>query len=189
MARSKAVIRLAALDRREALSSDERKAKGEAIRERLWSLEEFKRAKCVLFYASFRSEVETLGMIADALRDGKRVMVPKVEASGLTVSEINGLGELSKGYMGIPEPSGDKAGAIGDADLIVLPGAAFDESGNRLGYGRGYYDKLLSGTKGKVPLIALAFDVQVTESVPSEAHDIKVDAIVTEKRVIWTGKR
>ena len=190
----KKAIRKAALERRGAIPPDVRRAKSERIRERLLALDEFKSAKRVLFYASFRDEVETIGMIADALKMGKRIMLPRVETDKLALYEIEKADELTEGYMGIPEPVGNKKrlGSLDEIDLVIMPGAAFDPKGNRLGYGKGYYDKLLSGagTRGRPGLlIALAFETQVVEAVPAESHDIRVDAIVTEERVVWTGRR
>ncbi|MDP2167330.1 MAG: 5-formyltetrahydrofolate cyclo-ligase [Thermodesulfovibrionales bacterium] len=190
---SKDHIRSEILKNRDAIPPQVRRAKGSAIKERLFSLREFKEAKKILFYASFKTEVETSGMIADSLSTGKKVMLPKVdmESSSLKIYEITGLEELQAGYMGIPEPasSPDKLRAADDADLVVMPGAAFDEHGGRLGYGKGYYDKMLSGMKKETLLIALAYEEQITGEIPIESHDTRVDAIITDTRVIWTGKR
>ncbi|MGD2080788.1 MAG: 5-formyltetrahydrofolate cyclo-ligase, partial [Nitrospirota bacterium] len=76
---------------------------------------------------------------------------------------------------------------IGDVDLVVVPGAAFDEKGNRLGYGKGYYDKLLSSEDARPSLVALAYEEQMVEAIPAEAHDIGIDTILTDRRVIQCG--
>jgi 5-formyltetrahydrofolate cyclo-ligase len=98
------------------------------------------------------------------------------------------MDELTPGYMGIPEPPqmDERLAGIDDADLVVIPGAGFDFAGNRLGYGAGYYDSLLSQRKKKIPVIALAYEEQIVDSIPAEQHDVKVDMIVTDKRVIRT---
>ena len=115
---------------------------------------------------------------------------PKVDKNKhkLILYEIKDVVELSPGYMGIPEPSSgdDRLVNLGEVDLVIIPGAAFDYSGNRLGYGAGYYDILLSEGKRKIPIIALAYEEQLVDSIPSETHDVKVDIIVTDKRVINT---
>jgi len=100
--------------------------------------------------------------------------------------EIKDISELSPGYMGIPEPSlsGERLVRLDDIELVIIPGSAFDCSGNRLGYGGGYYDILLSEGKRKVPVIALAYEEQLVDLIPSEVHDVKVDIIVTDKQVI-----
>jgi len=142
----------------------------------------------VLFYASFRSEVETLSLLRASLAMGKKVLLPNVDTknSVLTLYEIKNMNELAPGYMGIPEPnlSDERCAVIDDADLAIIPGAAFDLSGNRLGYGAGYYDNLLSGRSRRMPIIALAYDEQLVDSIPAEKHDVTVDIIVTDMRVI-----
>jgi 5-formyltetrahydrofolate cyclo-ligase len=88
--------------------------------------------------------------------------------------------------MGIPEPQvlNDHALVIDEVDLIVIPGVAFDYACNRLGYGGGYYDMLLAQRKKKAPIIALAYEEQIVDKIPSESHDIKVDMIITDKKII-----
>jgi 5-formyltetrahydrofolate cyclo-ligase len=160
------------------------------IKAALFSLPEFISAETILLYAAFRSEVETLSLIRETLSMGKKVLLPKVDAkeSRLDLYGITSSSELSPGYMGIPEPSlsGKRRSVIDDADLAILPGAAFDLSGNRLGYGAGYYDILLSGRNKRIPLVALAYEEQLVDAIPSEKHDVKVTIIVTDKRVICT---
>jgi 5-formyltetrahydrofolate cyclo-ligase len=184
----KSHIRQDILKKRDSLDPGTRKAKDLRIRETLLSLPEFCRAKVILFFASFRSEVSTFPQIEEALRLGKGVLLPSVDTRNreLKLFEIKDLNELSPGYMGIPEPvvAWERERDINDATLVLLPGAAFDHRGNRLGYGGGYYDRLLARLKRKLPLVALAYEEQIVDSLPSEAHDIKVHMIVTDKRVI-----
>lgn len=181
-------IRKEILKKREEISLDLKSIKDALIKERLFSLHEFINSKTVLFYASFRSEVETFSIIKESLKLGKRVVLPKVdkEIHILRLYEIKDISELSPGYMGIPEPLllDDRLVNLDDIDIVVIPGAAFDYSGNRLGYGGGYYDILLSETKKKIPIIALAYEEQLIDSIPYELHDVKVDIIVTDKHVI-----
>ena len=168
---------------RDALSPEKRTAKSREIEERLFSLPEFKSARIVLFFASFRSEVDTGSMIRRALTFGKRVVLPKVDGTGLALYEIADWdNDVSPGAWGIPEPHEKRPVRLDELDLILVPGAAFDERGNRLGYGAGFYDKLLSAfTK---TTLALAFEAQIVPRVPAEEHDVPVKKIVTEKRVI-----
>jgi 5-formyltetrahydrofolate cyclo-ligase len=181
-------IRNRVLKIRDQIPLDIRAQKDVHIRGTLISLPEFLSAKTVLFYASFRSEVETLSLIRESLAMGKKVLLPKVDTknSVLTLYEIKNMNELSPGYMGIPEPNlpDERCAVIDDADLAIIPGAAFDLSGNRLGYGAGYYDVLLSQRTRNIQIIALAYDEQLVDSIPAEKHDVKVDMIVTDKRVI-----
>ena len=124
-------------------------------------------------------------------------MLPVVDAKKKTlrIFQIKKVSDLSSGYMGIPEPAARKSNERGlnDLDIAIIPGAGFDTEGNRLGYGAGYYDKLMSGITKKGPgvrvqgspiLIALAFEEQIVPRIPREKHDIKMDKIITEKRTI-----
>jgi len=173
---------------RDQIPPEIRAEKDLQIRDTRSTLPEFNVAKIVLFYASFRSEVETLSLLRASLAMGKKVLLPNVDTknSVLTLYEIKNMNELAPGYMGIPEPnlSDERCAVIDDADLAIIPGAAFDLSGNRLGYGAGYYDNLLSGRSRRMPIIALAYDEQLVDSIPAEKHDVTVDIIVTDMRVI-----
>ena len=200
------------LKKRDSLQAEKKKIKEIAIRKRLFALKEFKDAGSILFYASFRSEVDTMLSIKKALKLNRRVILPVVDSKKreLNLCEIKDVSELAAGYMGIPEPSITRGRKInlGDIDIAIVPGAGFDVKGNRIGYGAGYYDKLLSGTRAQgagvskkelTPdprnrvdptqspppfLIAFAFEEQIVPSIPDEKHDVKMDKIITEKRVI-----
>ena len=97
---------------------------------------------------------------------------------------INVLDQISPGYMGIPEPVTESQMNVEDIDMLVVPGVGFDPSGRRIGYGGGFYDRLLPRVKGKRTIAALAFCAQVFEQVPGMPHDIPVDYIITEEKVI-----
>jgi 5-formyltetrahydrofolate cyclo-ligase len=180
-------IRKETLRRRDNIPPPVRKAKGTMIKKRLFELEEFTRSESVLLYASFRSEVDTIQIIDEALKIGKKVSLPKSdpETHTLSLHLIQGLEDLSEGYKGIPEPAGS-APRVGnnDVQMVIIPGVAFDIRGGRLGYGKGFYDRLLRQLKGNIPLVALAYEEQMTDEIPREEHDVPVDAIITDKRVI-----
>jgi 5-formyltetrahydrofolate cyclo-ligase len=184
----KKAIRQEALERRDRIPHAVKAEKDARIQKLLGSIPEFSQAKRILLYASFRSEVDTHSIIKQALREAKMVVLPRVEKEKhmLLLYEIRDLRELNSGYMGIPEPfvGDEREVAIDSIDTVIIPGAAFDYSGNRLGYGAGYYDALLSGKKKNMPVIALAYEEQLEDTIPSEEHDIKVDMIVTDKRLI-----
>ncbi len=157
------------------------------IEERFFGLREVRSARTVLFFASFRSEVDTFGMICRSLDHGKKVVLPRVNARELELLEIMAIGELAPGYMGIPEPfisSAERQVSVNDIDVIIVPGAVFDDCGNRIGYGGGYYDRLLSHLQSNTIVIAPAYEEQVIPSVPAEPHDRKVHIIITDKRTI-----
>ncbi len=168
---------------RDGLLPEQRTSKSREIEKRLFSLPEFKASRAILFFAAFKSEVETAPMIRNALASGKRVILPKVAGRELSLFEIRDFdNDVSLGLWNIPEPHETTPARVSDVDLIVVPGAAFDEQGNRVGYGAGFYDKLLASFRG--PTVAIAFEVQIVHSIPIDSHDVPVQKIVTEKRVI-----
>ncbi len=163
------------------------KRKNRAITKKLFSLEEFQKAKSILFYVSFNNEVSTFKMIAKALRQKKLVYVPitDIKNKRLTISRIRVFpGNLARSSYGILEPKlkyrelfyGKKI------DIIIVPGLGFDILGNRLGYGGGFYDRLLKKMGGLK--IGLAFDFQVLRCIPADNNDQKLDLIITDKRKI-----
>ncbi len=183
----KASLRREILARRNSIPPAVKESKDSAIEELLFGLDEVASAKTVSIFASFRSEVNTFGIITKLLSGGRRVALPRVEGQFLVLYEIRSLDELRPGCMNIPEPSvlsGDRKVSINDVDAIIVPGAAFDENGNRIGYGGGFYDRLLSGLRKPIPIIAPAYEEQVIASVPAYAHDRKVSVIATDRRVI-----
>jgi 5-formyltetrahydrofolate cyclo-ligase len=189
--KTKVSLRKELLEKRDAIPPEVRNVKNRTIRERLLSLDEIRNARTVFLFASFRSEVDTPGIIEHLLAEGKRIVLPVVdrEHHRLLLYEIKGLDELTPGCMNIPEPSirtDERLVSVNDVEAVVIPGAGFDAAGNRIGYGGGYYDILLSGLERHIPIIAPAFEEQVAESVPSEPHDVRVDVIVTDRRVIRT---
>jgi 5-formyltetrahydrofolate cyclo-ligase len=176
-------IRIQTLAARDSLTPEERRKKSSEIEVRLFGLPEFRDARTVMFFASFRSEVETIPMIRRALAHGKRIILPKVKGKVLGLYEIADFDkDVSPGAWGIPEPDESSAVPLDEIGLIIVPGAAFDSQGNRLGYGAGFYDKLLLAFRGMT--VALAFEEQVVPYVPADPYDVPVKKIVTEKRII-----
>lgn len=184
----KKVLRKKLLKKRDRIVPEEKKKKEAAIRRRFYASADFKKAKCILLYASFRSEVNTIPCIRHALKLKKEVILPRVdrETRRLRLFQIHNINDLKSGYMGIPEPGIIKSREkrLTDIDMAVVPGAGFDMNGNRLGYGAGCYDKLLSNSRGHVVTVALAFEEQMVQRVPGEGHDVLTDKIITEKRTI-----
>ncbi|MGA1863999.1 MAG: 5-formyltetrahydrofolate cyclo-ligase [bacterium] len=185
---SKAAIRKLFISKRDNLSSAERQGKSLLIANRLLNLDEFRKAKICLLYASFRSEVITEHLIPLILKEEKRLAFPIIDqkSNGLLLSEIkNGIEDLIPSTYGIKEPLPEKARLISvdEIDLFLIPGVAFDLSGTRLGFGGGYYDRLLAKIQKK-PILALAYDIQITSNLPCGPFDIKMKKIITESRVI-----
>jgi 5-formyltetrahydrofolate cyclo-ligase len=190
------------LKKRDSIPPEQKALKEAVIEKKLMGLDAFRKARNLLMYVSFRSEVDTRKYLDDIVSMGKKLILPVVDTRNnvLKLYEVKDTSELAPGYMGIPEPDirENRRVTIKDVDLVVIPGTGFDTRGNRLGYGGGYYDRLLSyeskqlaQAEHHIITIALAFEEQIGEEIPAEPHDIKVDMIITDKRVIncagWTG--
>ena len=183
---------------RDSIPPELKALKETAIEKKLFGLEVFKTSKSILMYVSFRSEVDTINYLDDILKSGKKLILPVVDArhNVLKLYEVRDISELAPGYMGIPEPNirENRSVTIKDIDLVIIPGTGFDTKGNRLGYGGGYYDRLLSYESKQlaevehIPTIALAFEEQLGEDIPAEPHDITVDMIITDERLIYCNR-
>lgn len=137
-------------------------------------------AEVIYAYLPYNQEIKTEQIIEQALKDGKKVAVPKVLDDGLMeFYEINSLDEVSEGAFGIPEPKGDTPPAEYEKVLMLMPGLAFDEQRNRIGYGGGYYDRYLERNRDKeYTKVALAYPFQVFKVIPSDPHDEKIDHLI-----------
>jgi 5-formyltetrahydrofolate cyclo-ligase len=159
---------------------------------RLAALPEYARARTVTIYLDIRDEVRTRWFVPKIWADGKRVVVPYCEANELRLFRLDDFDELAPAAMGILEPKpelrgrSDKIIEPAELDLIVAPGVAFDRRGARLGYGRGYYDRLLQRIRGDATKAAVCFECQLVDEAPSLPHDVRMDVIVTEKMVYRT---
>lgn len=188
----KAQIRRSIRDQRLTLSENEWQVKSALIHQRLFAQPEFSKAEIIAFYMAIDGEVRTQEMVREALGQGKKVLIPKLyrEADPLLLSEIRDIdAELKRGPWGILEPREQYLRPIplAEVELIIVPAVAFDVKGGRVGFGKGYYDRMLARAGGSVRLIGLAFEFQVVPEVPQLAHDISVHKIITEERVIWCG--
>ena len=174
------------LEKRNSLSEEEILVKSSQIKNNLFNLSQYKKSKTIMFFVSFKNEVDTHEMVKEALRN-KTIVVPKVAHHEIEPSVIIDFDNLITGKFGVLEPIETMNIANKNIDLILVPGIVFDENGHRIGYGSGFYDKFLA----KVPKaikIGLAFDFQVVDKIPREMHDVLVDMIVTEKRVVECRK-
>ncbi len=175
---------------RDALRPEERQEKSERIRARLFESPWYHEASSLFTFMSFRSEVETGPVIADALQQGKRVMLPRIdrEKREMQAVEISGPASLTKNAMGIWEPARELPPFEGSIDLLLAPGLAFDLRGYRLGYGGGYYDRFLA-TRQVKKSVGLAFEIQIGPELPHEPFDMRLDQLISEKRILsFTGK-
>jgi len=187
----KSTIRASIISQRKKMPLPEITQKSAQIKKRLFELEEFQRSHTILFYVSYDSEVATHEMIQACLSSGKKVVVPCTDTKNrkLSLSKLQRWEDLRVGAYHIQEPRVEcRCDVSLDAvDLIIVPGIAFDLTGHRIGHGMGYYDRLLSENVGATK-VALAFELQLVEKIPAEHHDVSVDMIITEKRIIHTKK-
>jgi 5-formyltetrahydrofolate cyclo-ligase len=152
----------------------------------LCETEEYRRADVILIFLSTAHEVDTSSIAIQAWRDGKRVLAPRVswEQRRMLPVEIQSLTtDVEPGQMGIREPTEGLPVPVLDIDLVVVPGLAFDERGNRLGRGRGFYDRFLSHRDLRAVSCAIALEEQIVPEVPVGEHDKPVQMIVTDERV------
>lgn len=184
---AKTLLRRTILALRSQLPAEDRARASAAICHRAATLPEFTQAATVMLFASFASEVDTATLVEQALLGGKTVCLPRVLAPRqMAAFRIRDpRTDLIPGTWGIREPrDGLPEVAPGDIDAVIVPGSVFDIEGRRYGYGGGFYDNFLPRTRTDAPRIALAFDLQVVAELATEPHDLRVDAIVTETRLI-----
>lgn len=179
----KADLRRELASRRDAVPPEEREALARAAALQVARVPEWSAARVVGLYVAFRSEISTRPLLELAVREGKSVAAPRVVGDDLHYHLVASFDTLKPGAFGIPEPP--PATPV-TPDLILVPGLAFDASGARLGYGRGYFDRLL--TKFPGASIGLAFDFQVLARLPQDTHDVPVDIVATEARLV-RGKK
>ena len=185
----KKVMRQSALHRRRGLSSEEIEEKSDTMRAILFDLSLFKRARLVVFYVSLPEEVQTHRMIEDTHQMGKRVALPVVDWVNKKIIPFeikDPRCRMVPGSFNIPEPAkcARYPVSLEEIDMVIVPGVAFDAGGRRLGFGGGFYDRFLDKLFPGVVSIALAFECQLKGEIPCEKHDITVDYIITEKRLI-----
>lgn len=159
------------------------------ILEQVTHLHEYVRARGIACYVSKDSEVDTRPLIRMALDRSKRVLVPVVKKGDIDLyfSEIKDLGkELAPGSFNISEPKPEylRPQGLDAVDVIFVPGIVWDKEGYRLGWGRGYFDRVLRSLPGHVRSVGLSFNLQLVNQVPRDQFDIPVNTVVTESRVI-----
>jgi len=178
---AKRALRGEVLAVRDALPPEERGRRSVAIAERLLDLPEARAASVVLAFSSFGSEVDTARILQGLQGDGRTVALPRVQGQDV-VPVTYALGDdLTETRFGAHEPAAGRALTPAELDLVIVPGVAFDRRGARVGYGGGFYDRLLPSLRPGVRAIAVAFELQVVEEVPVGGMDRRVDAIVTER--------
>jgi len=172
-------------------AEEERIRKSRAIQKKIFELAEIATCGHILIYLSLSSEVRTEVMLEKLREMGKTVYVPIVEngkRGDMLISRLPAVDvlEYEKGPLGIRQPvrKGWDIVSPDAIDFVLMPGLAFDLTGGRLGFGAGYYDRMLAKHRSHIKRVGIAFDFQIIDSVPQSDTDIPVEIIVTESRTI-----
>jgi 5-formyltetrahydrofolate cyclo-ligase len=189
LSRTKSELRREYTKMREDMDQSEVERLSEKIIDTVLKLPVFKRAETVMVYLNFKNEVDSLKMIEESYKAGKKVVIPYCtkETMEIIPSELNDIEtEIVKGKNGYLQTKKDcvKPVPIEDIDLIVVPGIAFDKRCYRLGFGAGYYDRFLRKLNFEKPTIGLCYDFQIIHSIPVEEHDVPLDFVITEERIL-----
>lgn len=177
--------RKAILARRRELSDDEASSAGREIQGLFLTLPDYIAAGSVALYWPVNNEVSTDIVMAASLAAGKTVYLPAVIGDTLEFRRTASVSELVPGCFGVLEPApGGEVGSLASIDMFVVPGVGFDMAGQRIGYGRGYYDRALHSLEGEGRLTAFCYEFQLVSSLSGEAHDVVMDRIITERRII-----
>lgn len=184
------IMRQKVLAMRDCLSTIEREEKSMFISSRVMELPQVTVARIVLVYMHFRSEVQTFEIIRRLFNANQIVTIPYTNStkSQLVAVKVTNLDQqVAPGYCGIPEPIPEliESASCDPAtiDLVIIPGSVFDKSGGRLGYGGGFYDRFLTNGAPDAVRVGIAFELQLVERVPVEAHDQLMDFVVTEENI------
>lgn len=180
-AHAKRALRAELRERRRILPRSERDEARDALTRQLIALTQTLGARSLSCYLSTPDEPDTRSFLRWACESGVRVLVPVSRADGLLDWALFTDADEIEDAQGMPAPDGEVLGpiAVGDVDLMLVPAAAVDDSGMRMGWGRGYFDKTLGSMDRRPPVFAVVFDHEVVDSLPAETHDQGVDGVVT----------
>ena len=174
---NKTELRKSIRTRKRAMTEAEIREKSQELGRLFLQSEEYRNARSIYGYLPYNQEVRTVAMLEQALRDGKRVAVPKCYGDEMRFIWMEDLSLVEKGYAGIPEPVADGPIADDETALVLMPGMAFDREGHRIGYGGGFYDKFLAREENH-PKVALCYDFQMVPYLETEEYDIPVDKVI-----------
>ena len=174
---NKTELRKSIRTRKRAMTEAEIREKSQELGRLFLQSEEYRNARSIYGYLPYNQEVRTVAMLEQALRDGKRVAVPKCYGDEMRFIWMEDLSLVEKGYAGIPEPVADGPIADDETALVLMPGMAFDREGHRIGYGGGFYDKFLAREENH-PKVALCYDFQMVPHLETEEYDIPVDKVI-----------
>jgi len=164
-------------EQKRAMTEEQIVTASQRLGELFLACEQYKAAKTIYGYLPYNQEVRTVPMLEQAMRDGKRVAVPKCYGDEMRFIYMGDLSKVEKGYANIPEPIADEPVADDKTALVLMPGMAFTKDGKRMGYGGGFYDKFLAAEPNH-PTVALCYDFQMVEDLPTEDYDIPVDCVL-----------
>ena len=170
-------LRRSIREQKRAMTEAEITRRSEKLGQLFAASDAYKNAKTIYFYLPYNQEVRTIPMLEQALKDGKRVAVPKVYGDEMKFIAISDLSRIEKGYAGIPEPIDDGPIADDKTALVLMPGLAFDPQGHRIGYGGGFYDRFLAAEPNH-PTLALCYEFQMLPHLETEEFDIPVDTVL-----------
>ncbi len=173
----KQTLRKEIREKKRAMTESQIVEKSEELGRLFVASQAYKQAKTIYGYLPYNQEVRTVAILQQALNDGKRVAVPKCYGDEMRFIYLDDLSKVEKGYCGIPEPIEDGPVAEDQTALVLMPGLAFTKEGQRMGYGGGFYDKFLASEPGH-PTLALCYDFQMVEYIPTEDYDIPVDTVL-----------
>ncbi len=173
----KRVLRSQIKEKKRQMTTQQIQAASDRLGEMLVKTPAYQQAKTLYGYLPYNQEVRTTAMLARALKEGKRVAVPKVFGDEMKFIYITDLTGIEKGYCGIPEPIANEPVADDPTALVLMPGLAFTKAGDRMGYGGGFYDKFLAQEPNH-PTVALCYDFQIVAQLPTQEHDIPVDLVL-----------
>ena len=173
----KTALRKQIREKKRAMTESEIVSASARLGELFAASEAYRQAKSIYGYLPYNQEVRTVPMLERALRDGKRVAVPKCYGDEMRFIWMEDLSKVEKGYAGIPEPVEDGPVADDETALGLMPGLAFDPEGHRIGYGGGFYDRFLAKEPDH-PTLALCYDFQIFAKLETEEFDIPVDCVL-----------
>lgn len=173
----KQALRKEIREKKRAMTDEQIQEASRRLGELFAASELYRNAKTIYGYLPYNQEVRTIPMLERAIREGKRVAVPKVYGEEMRFIYLDDLSQVEKGYAGIPEPVADAPVAEDPTALVLMPGLAFDPQGHRIGYGGGFYDRFLAKEPNH-PTLALCYAFQMVEHLQTEAFDIPVDCVL-----------
>ena len=173
----KATLRRTIREQKRAMDPEDICRRSEQLGRMLRATDVYRRSRTIYGYLPFNQEVHMIPILEQAMAEGKRIAVPKILDGSMVFVYLEDLTRIRPGRGGVPEPIADGPMARDETALVLMPGLVFDEAGNRIGYGGGYYDRFLS-REPMHPTIALCYDFQIVPKLELQAHDIPVQLIL-----------